>query len=172
MKDNKFSLEDLREQLNNYSPEQQMEMDAKSIGEGAKNLADASAVMKECVDKMPSLIEEMKKANMVWVSEEAKDSIVNAGKETGTAAANAFRAEVEQVIKKSRTKVNHISIPANGAYCLLMTLLSLFAFAVLIVFANYWIWNHDLIWQTTAIIGGYIVVTNAIIIYLIHKGWM
>lgn len=91
---------------------------------------------------------------------------------TGTAAANAFRAEVEQVIKKSRTKVYHISIPATGAYCLLMTLLSLFAFAVLIVFANYWIWNHDLIWQTTAIIGGYIVVTNAIIIYLSHKGWM
>ena len=172
MKDKKFSLEDLREQLNNYSPEQQMEMDAQTISEGAKTLSDASAVIKGCVDKMPSLIDDMKQTNRVWVSDETQALVVKIGKEAGITAANAFKAEVEKVIRMSRKKVYHVSIPATGAYCLFMTFLSLFAFAILIIFANCWIWNHDLIWKTIAIIGGYMVVTIAIIIYLSHKGWM
>ena len=52
MDNKKFSTDDLRSMLDTYSPEQQMEINAKTVSEGAKTLADVSAQIKDCLEKL------------------------------------------------------------------------------------------------------------------------
>ncbi len=172
MNENKYTPDDLREMLNEYSPEQQMENDAKIISEGAKALADAASVIKDYMTRHPKMIEDMRSANTLWISDDARDFVVQAGKDVGIAAAKAFKASVEQSVEKARRKTNHVSIPAPVAYCLLLLLIALIGFTAAILVVNYVYWQNHFIWKLTWYISAGIVALMATVLFLFRKGWL
>lgn len=101
MNNTTYSPEDLRGMLDTYSPEQQMEINAKIISESAKTLADASAQIKECMTNFPSIITAMQKATTLHISEESKAEIIQAGKDVGIAVSKVFNESVSETIAKS-----------------------------------------------------------------------
>lgn len=170
MNENKYTPDNLRGMIDEYSPEQQMENDAKIISEGAKALADAASVIKEYMARHPKMIEDMRSANTLWISDESRDYVVQTGKDVSIAAAKAFKASVEQSIEKARRKTNHVSIPAPVAYCLLLLLIALIGFSVSIWVANYGYWQNHFIWRLTWLISAGLTSLIAIVLFLFHKG--
>jgi hypothetical protein len=172
MDENKYTADDLRGMLDEYSPEQQMENDAKIISEGAKALADMASVLKDYMARHPKMIEDMCSVNTLWISDESRDYVVQAGKDVGIAAANAFKVSVEQSIEKARRKTNHVSIPAPVAYCLLLLLIALIGFFVSICVVNYGYWQNHFIWRLTWYISAGLLTLMATVLFLFHKGWL
>lgn len=171
MEKNKYTADDLREMLDEYSPEQQIENDAKIISEGAKALADAASVIKDYMTRHPKMIEEMRSANTLWISDDARDFVVQTGRDVGVAAAKAFKDSVEQSIEKARRKTIHVSIPAPVAYCLFLLLIALIGFSVSIWVVNYGYWQNHFIWKLTWYISAGLVTLMATVLFIFHKGW-
>lgn len=172
MNNQMITTEDLRGMLDEYSPEQQMEIDAQAIREGAKALSDAAAVMKECIDKFPLLIHEMQEASTLHVSDETKTEVVGIGKETGCAIADAFRREADKTVAKAQKGVKLISIPATAAYCLLYFMLLLLVYVIVIITVNYYCWHIHGIWSMTWGFVGGLAFLVSITLLICHKGWV
>ena len=172
MDKNKITSDDLRGMLNEYSPEQQIEIDAQTIREGAKALSDAAASLDRSLAKIPHLAEMLNQATIIDISEDTRNEIINIGKSTGKEAANAFREEVETVIRKAQRRTDYISIPAPAYYCLILLLVFFVGFAAVICVTNYVSWNHHYIWKTTWILSGVFVLLSILILFLFYKGWL
>lgn len=158
--------------LNEYAPEQQMEEDAKAISEGARALADATVSLQKCLHVIPMVAEQLNRATTLKISDESKVCIIQAGLEVGKQTAEAFKKNVEPVIRQARREVKHVSIPATAAYCLLAMFIFLIIFVVLILLGNWRLWEQEEIWRLGGglLIGS--VAINSMILYVCHKGWM
>lgn len=172
MDNKKFSTEDLRSMLDTYSPEQQMEINAKIVSEGAKTLADASAQIKDCLEKLPPLVAAMQKATALHITEESKAEIIQAGKNTGVAASKAFKETVEQTVIAAQREVRHVSFPATIGYCLFYVFIALISFATIILYVNGFVWHNEFIWKFALILFGCMTVIIALTILICYKGWL
>ena len=172
MNNQMITTEDLRGMLDDYSPEQQMEMDAQAIREGAKALSDAAASLDRCLAKIPHLAEILNQATKIDLSEDTRNEIIAMGKAAGKETANTFRKEVESVVEKAQRRTDYISIPAPAFYCLILLLIVLVGFAIAICVANYAYWGNHYIWNVTWISSGAFVLLSILILFLFHKGWL
>ncbi len=170
--ENKITSDDLRGMLDDYSPEQQMEMDAQTIREGAKALSDAAALLGRNLAEIPYLAEMLAQATKIDLSEDTRNEIIAIGKSTGKEVAKTFREEVESVVEKAQRRTDYISFPAPAYYCLLLLLIALVGFAVAISVANYAYWDNHYIWKITWICSGAFLLLSPITIFLFHKGWL
>lgn len=73
----KIKTEDLRAGLNDFSPEQQIEKEAKAIDASAKTLADVSKVLADIVYQIGDLTSRMEKANVIRVSSKTKAELAS-----------------------------------------------------------------------------------------------
>ena len=167
-----MTTEDLRGILDEYSPEQQMEMDAQLIREGAKALSDATATLSSCLTAIPKLTKTLRQVTKIELSDEAKSEIVTIGKSAGAEAAEEFKNAVRSVINESRRKTNHASMPAPAFYCLMLLFIALVGFAVAVCVTNYVTWNHHSIWKVLGIAVGASTLFSAITLFLFHRGWL
>ena len=170
--DNKITADDLRGMLDEYSPEQQMEIDAQAIREGAKALSDATATLSNCLAAIPMLTKALHQVTKIEFSDETKLEIVTTGKTVGAEAAEEFKKAVRSVIKESRRKTNHVSIPAPAFYCLLLLFMALVGFVVAVCVTNNVTWNHHFIWKILEVAIGAYTLFSAITLFLFHKGWL
>jgi hypothetical protein len=170
--DNKITTDDLRGMLDKYSPEQQMEIDIQAIREVSKSLSDAVPSLEKSLAIIPSLAEKLAKTTKIELSETARNEIIAIGESIGKSAAQAFRKEVEPVIKKAQRRTDYISIPAPAYYCLILLLLALFGFALAICTANYALWGNIIIWKITGILSVGFTLLSVITLFLFHKGWL
>ena len=152
--DNKITSDDIRGMLDEYSPDQQLENDARLISEGAKTLADASAQLKECVDVLPLLINNMQKVTTLHISDKTKADLIKYCEETGDAVANAFKKNIETSIKDAQRSVMHVSCPAMMAIVLFALFICLLFFTCCIIFFNLTLWDNNLVWKTLFLFGG------------------
>ena len=167
-----YSPEDLRGMLDTYSPEQQMEIDAKTVSESAKALADASSQIKNCMTSLPSLITAMQKAATLHISEETKAEIIQAGKDVGIAASKAFNESVSKNILKAQKEVKRVSIPATMAYCLFYVFILLITYTSVMLFVNGFVWHNEFIWKLALILLGFMSFVTALTILICYKGWL
>ena len=172
MDNTSISTEELREMLNEYSPEQQMEENAKAISEGAKALADATASMNECLAVMPLVIEQLNSATTLKISNDEIMSIINIGHDVGKEIAAAFKQNVDSTICKAKKEVKRVSIPAPDAYCLLITLIFLSIFVGVIVINNLISWHNNDIDTATFGIGMIMLLSIMATLLVSHKGWI
>ena len=170
--DNKITADDLRGMLDEYSPEQQMEIDAQAIREGAKALSDISAQLKECIDTLPRLISDMQKATTLNISDESLADVVMSGEETGRAAAKAFKENVSVIIEKAHRSVKHVSCPANVALILLFLLFVLVLFTGIIVYLNCVSLDNDMIWKAIWLSGGTFIFLIVMIVFMDYMEWI
>ena len=166
MNNTTYSPEDLRGMLDTYSPEQQMEIDARTVSESAKALADASAQIKACIENLPPLVTAMQKATVLHISEESKAEIIQAGKDVGIAASKAFNESVSKTITKARKEVKRVSIPATMAYCLFYVFILLITYISVILFLN------GFVWQFAIFLLVCLTLVMALTILICYKGWL
>jgi hypothetical protein len=172
MNNTTYSPEDLRGMLDTYSPEQQMEINAKIISESAKTLADASAQIKECMTNFPSIITAMQKATTLHISEESKAEIIQAGKDVGIAVSKVFNESVSETIAKAQKEVKRVSIPAAMAYCLFYVFIVLITYAAVMLFVNGFVWHNEFIWKLALILLGFMTSVTTLTILICYKGWL
>lgn len=170
--DSQITTDDLRGMLDEYSPEQQMEMDAQAIREGAKALSDATATLNSCLTAIPLLTKALCQVTKIELSDETKSEIVTSGKSAGAEAAEEFKNAVRSVINESRRKTNHVSIPAPAFYCLMLLFIALVGFSVAVCITNYVTWNHYFIWKVLWVAAGAYTLFSAITLFLFQKGWL
>lgn len=89
MNNDKITTDDLRGMLDDYSPEQQMEIDAQTIRDGAKTMSDTAALLESSLAKIQQVAEIFNQATKIDLSEETKNEIITIGKLTGKEAADA-----------------------------------------------------------------------------------
>lgn len=170
--DNKITSDDLRGMLDEYSPEQLMENDAKLISEGAKTLADVSAHLKECMDALPILVHNLQKATALHISEESITTVLMSGEEAGKAAANAFKKSVEATVKNARRSIKHVSCPAFVALVLLSFFITLVFFTGIMVYLNCVLWNNDLMWKAIWLSLGIFIFLILVTAFMNYMEWI
>ena len=172
MEQNRLTTDELRGMLDTYSPEQQMEEDAKAINEGANALTEAASLLQKCLDAIPAVAEQLNMATTLKISETSKANIIQTGAEIGEQTAKTFKENVKPVILQARKEVKHVSIPATAAYCMFFLIISLIVYMSITLLANHYLWQHDELWKMALYIFGGQIVLNAAIIFTCHKGWM
>ena len=170
--DNKITSDDIRGMLDEYSPDQQLENDARLISEGAKTLADASAQLKECVVALPLLINNMQKVTTLHISDKTKADLIKYGEETGEAVANAFKKNIETSIKDAQRSVMHVSCPALMAIVFLSLFVCLLLFTCIIIYLNYTIWDNNLVWKTLCLSGGLFTILFLLSAFMHQMEWI
>ena len=172
MDNNKITSDELRGMLDDYSPEQQMEIDAQAIREGAKALSDAVALLEKSLATILHLAVKLNQATKIDISEDIRNKLNDIGKSIGKIIANTIQVEVEPVVEKAQRRVDKISIPAPVYYCQILLLIAFVGFAVAICVANYFLWKNHFIWNLTWIVSGALVFFSFVTLFLFHKGWL
>lgn len=172
MNNTSISTEHLREMLNEYSHEQQMEENAKAISEGAKALADATASMNDCLAAIPLVVKQLYSATTLKITDDDVKVITEIGHNVGKEVAAAFKQNVDTTICKAKKEVKRVSIPAPAAYCLLTTLIFISIFVGVIVVNNLISWHNNFINTATLGIGLFMFLSIIIILAVCHKGWI
>ena len=79
MENNKMTTDDLRRMLDVNPSDQCMEGEAKVVSEAAKDLADATASLKETLSLMSSMTEQISEATTVKIPYDAMRRVRDAG---------------------------------------------------------------------------------------------
>lgn len=172
MDNKKYSTEDIRGMLDIYSPEQQMEIDAKTIRDGAKAITDASTQIQECLSVLPSFVVAMQKATLLHIPEETKTEIIQVGKDVGISASKAFNENIAASITAARRETKHVSIPATFAYCLFYLFIALLTFAAVILLINGFVWHNGFVWKLAVILFCSMALVTILTIIICYRGWL
>lgn len=172
MANDKITTDDLRGMLDDYSPEQQMEIDVQAIRDGAKTISDAAVLLKGCIADLSILVHQMQEATTLHISDESIMAIMKSGEETGNTVAREFKKNIEPIIMDARRRVNGISCPAIIGLFFCFLFLSVILFVGIIIYLNCILWNNSLIWRAVWFSGGIFVILVVLIIYMRHMEWV
>ena len=172
MEQNRLTTDELRGMLDTYSPEQQLEENAKAICDAVKALAEVSTQVRSYMDILPALVLELRKVTSLTISEETKADIIQIGKDTGIAVSKAFKKNVDKVIAKAQKEIQHVTIPATMAYCLFYVFIFLITFLAIILFINGLVWHNGVIWGVASCLFGVMTPIIVITLLMCYKGWI
>lgn len=172
MEDSKITTDDLRRMLDVNPSGQCMNNEAKAVSEAAKDLADAMVSLKEALSPMSSMTEQISEATTVKIPYDAMRRVRDAGEEAGETAARIIRDSVSEAMEEAKIKMNHVSMPASVATCLLILMLALVGFTVYVLVGNHALWHIDMIWEMAWKLGGGMVLFIVITLWACHKDWM
>lgn len=143
----KIKTEDLRAGLNDFSPEQQIEKEVKTIDASAKALADASKVLIDLVSQIDDLTSRLEKANVIRISAKTKEEmssmsvqmVADAAKVLDTRVKETvgpFTDELKQIYQRISEIEHRVSIPIPVAYCLLSVFLCSITYWGIVIFTS------------------------------------
>ncbi len=179
----KIKTEDLRAGLNDFSPEQQIEKEVKTIDASAKALADASKVLTDLVSQIDGLTSRLEKANVIRISAKTKEEmssmsvqmVADAAKVLDTKVKETvipFAKELKLICQQLSDSEHRVSVPISVAYSLMVVLVCSLVYAGLVVFANYRIVHSTILWSCTWIMFGFTVFLLSFILFMAYKKWL
>lgn len=157
----RFDVPDIDNAISDAEKEAQRKQDA----ERADRIADAIGTF---IEKSPVIVNAMKEIAQSLMPGKFSSQVDAAMKRSAGEAAELFKARVKPTVEKMETSGNRIPIPSMAVYVTLISLLWLFAFLALVIYANTYIQSD----QLTDIIGSVMVcwvATVALTIYLTRK---
>lgn len=157
----RFDVPDIDNAISDAEKEAQRRQDA----ERADRIADAIGTF---IEKSPVIVNAMKEIAQSLMPGKFSSQVDAAMKRSAGEAAELFEARVKPTVEKMETSGNRISIPSMAVYLTLISLLWLFAFLALVIYANTYIRSE----QLTVIISSVMIcwiITVALIIYLTRK---
>ena len=172
MEENKMTTDDLRRMLDMNPSGQCVDDEAKAVSVAAKELADATASLKEALSLIPEMTEQISEATTVKIPYDAMRRVRDAGEEAGDIAARIIRESVSEAMEEAKIKMKHVSMPASVATCLLILMLALVSFTVFVLVGNHVLWHNDMIWGMAWKLGGGMVLFIVITLWACHKEWM
>lgn len=157
----RFDVPDIDDAISDAEKEAQRRQDA----ERADRLADAIGTF---IEKSPVVVNTMKEIAQSLMPGKFSSQVDAAMKRSAGEAAELFKARVKPTVEKMETSDNRIPIPGMAVYITIISLLWLFAFLALVIYANIYIQSD----QLTDIISSVMIcwiVTVALTIYLTRK---
>ena len=182
----KIDTNELRAQLDTFSPEQQRDEDRALLNQYINVFRTLSGVVERSVNNFKNISEQvnastakveqilpaLKAANTVRVDENIKSSIEKVATKLGDGVANAFAKKVRSVLDDVDDASGRVSCPANIAmsYILVMTLSILLL--IMVVVANITMIHSGVLW---IVLGGGLgleILMLLFVSYLHRKGWV
>ena len=182
----KFDTDELRAQLDTFSPEQQRDMDRDLLNQYINVFRTLSGIVEQSVRnykiiseqvdastaKVGKLLPMLKEANTVRVDERIKSSIEKVAVKMGDDVADAFGKKVRAVLDDVNEASGRISIPLDVAAACMLTLLFTFSILVLVVIVNITEIHSGVLWIVLGGGFGSEILIYWLVWYLHHKGWV
>lgn len=182
----KIDTDELRAQLDTFSPEQQRDMDRDLLNQYINVFRTLSGIVEQSVRnykiiseqvdastaKVGKLLPMLKEANTVRVDERIKSSIEKVAVKMGDDVADAFGKKVRAVLDDVNEASGRISIPLDVAAACMLTLLFTFSILVLVVIVNITEIHSGVLWIVLGGGFGSEILIYWLVWYLHRKGWV
>ena len=182
----KFDTDELRAQLDTFSPEQQRDMDRDLLNQHINAFRALSGIVEQSVRnykiiseqvdastaKVGKLLPMLKEANTVRVDERIKSSIEKVAVKMGDDVADAFGKKVRAVLDDVNEASGRISIPLDVTAACMLTLLFTFSILVLVVIVNITEIHSGVLWIVLGGGFGSEILIYWLVWYLHRKGWV
>lgn len=182
----KFDTDELRAQLDTFSPEQQRDMDRDLLNQYINAFRALSGIVEQSVRnykiiseqvdastaKVGKLLPMLKEANTVRVDERIKSSIEKVAVKMGDDVADAFGKKVRAVLDDVNEASGRISIPLDVTAACMLTLLFTFSILVLVVIVNITEIHSGVLWIVLGGGFGSEILIYWLVWYLHRKGWV
>ena len=182
----KFDTDELRAQLDTFSPEQQRDMDRDLLNQHINVFRTLSGIVEQSVRnykiiseqvdastaKVGKLLPMLKEANTVRVDESIKSRIEKVAVKMGDDVADAFGKKVRAVLDDVNEASGRISIPLDVALACMLTLLFAILILVLVVIVNITEIHSGVLWIVLGGGFGAEMLIYWLVWYLHRKGWV
>ena len=179
----KIDLEDLRAELNDFSPEQQREKEIKTIERSMVALTNVTSELGKYLTQMEHLAWEINNVNEVRISAETKQELCALSEKMGTDASVVFEDAVnknvipvldnlQQTLERIKQMNTRVSLPLSAAYFILADLLCSIAYSGVVTFANYRVIHSEELWSCTWLMLGVTAFLVSGILFLNYKKWL
>lgn len=182
----KFDTDELRAQLDTFSPEQQRDMDRDLLNQHINVFRTLSGIVEQSIRnykiiseqvdastaKVGKLLPMLKEANTVRVDERIKSSIEKVAVKLGDDVADAFGKKVRAVLDDVNEASGRISIPLDVAAACMLTLLFAILILVLVVIVNITEIHSGVLWIVLGGGFGAEILIYWLVWYLHRKGWV
>lgn len=182
----KFDTDELRAQLDTFSPEQQRDMDRDLLNQHINVFRTLSGIVEQSIRnykiiseqvdastaKVGKLLPMLKEANTVRVDESIKSRIENVAVKMGDDVADAFGKKVRAVLDDVNEASGRISIPLDVALACMLTLLFTILILVLVVIVNITEIHSGVLWIVLGGGFGSEILIYWLVWYLHRKGWV
>lgn len=163
------NTEDLRAELDKFSPEQERDRKEAEVNKEITFLTETLSDIKATIGKLSPLADALKEASTVHIPKDVEYQLMALAKAQGTLAADTFKSKVEATVKKAITADKRVSIPLPAAYCLFIVFFFLAAFLGLVIAANIFLFHSMELWKLIGFSVGGMVIMCATILYAGHQ---
>ena len=166
------NTEDLRAELDKFSPEQERDRKEAEVNKKIAVLTETLSDINDAIGKLLPRADALKEASAVHIPKDVESQLMALAKAQGTLAADTFKSKVEATVKKAGTADNRVSIPLPAAYCLFIVFFFLAAFLGLVIAANVFLLHSMELWKIVGFVTSGMVVMCAVILYAKHRRWL
>lgn len=166
------NTEDLRAELDKFSPEQERDRKEKEVNKEIAVLTETLSDINDTIGKLSPLADALKEASAVHIPKDVESQLITLAKAQGTLAADTFKSKVETTVKKAMTADKRVSIPLPAAYCLFIVFFFLVAFLGLVIAANVFLFHSMKLWKLIGFSVGGMVIMCAAMLYAKHRKWL
>ena len=182
----KINTNELRAQLDTFSPEQQRDEDRALLNQyinvfralsgeverSVNNFKNISEQVNASTAKVEQILPALKAANTVRVDENIKSSIEKVAIKLGDGVADAFAKKVRSVLDEVDDASGRISYPTNIAMSFMLVMTLSILLLIMVVVANITMIHSGVLW---IVLGGGLGMEILILLfvwYLHRKGWV
>ena len=156
----KFDTDELRAQLETFSPEQQRDEDRALLNQyinefrtlsglvdrSVHNFKNISEQVNASTAKVEQILPALKAANTVHVDENIKSSIEKVAAKLGDGVANAFAKKVQSVLDDVDEASGRVSYPANIAMAYMLVMNYSILLLIIVVIVNITMIHSGVLW--------------------------
>lgn len=166
------NTEELRAELDKFSPEQERDRKEAEVNKEIAVLTETLSDIKNTIGTLSPLADALKEASTVHIPKDVESQLMTLAKAQGTLAADTFKSKVEATVRKAITADKRVSIPLPAAYCLFIVFFFLIAFLGLEIAANIFLFHSMEHWKFIGFSVGGMVIMCAAILYAEHRKWL
>ena len=96
------NTEDLRAELDKFSPEQERDRKAAEVNTKIVVLTETLSDIKDTIGKLSPLADALKEASAVHIPKDVESQLMTLAKAQGTLVADTFNSKVEATVRKAR----------------------------------------------------------------------
>lgn len=182
----KFDTDELRAQLETFSPEQQREKDRELLNQDIGDFQKSARIVEQSVshcreisrqfdastDKVEKILPILQQASTVRVDENIKESIQNVAAKISGDVADAFGKKVRAVLDEVDEVSKRISFPMGFVCVFMITMVLIIMLLVLVIYANATLVHSAALWIILGIGAGAESFALLLVWFLHHKGWV
>ena len=182
----KFDTDELRAQLETFSPEQQREKDRELLNQDIGDFQKSARIVEQSVshcreisrqfdastDKVEKILPILQQASTVRVDENIKESIQNVAAKISGDVADAFGKKVRAVLDEVDEVSKRVSFPMGFVCVFMITMVLIIMLLVLVIYANATLVHSAALWIILVFGAGAESFALLFVWFLHHKGWV